>query len=254
MSEAAVKTKKPSKVNARLIGDLAPYIGLVLVVIVFGFLTNWNLVSATNLQAMSSNVITTAMCTIGAVFVFGAGYFDMAIGGSLCFAAVLGAMATISSGSLFIGAIAILAVSLVLACIKATLASFVNVPFFIFTIILGSIFSAIVLVIMGNETTLLLKNAAKPIPEFSFGQMSTISIICLVIFFIICVILFQFTPIGPKAKNGRQCVRSQAERYQQDQDHFYGLYHRRYRHRFGSIPADDPYQDHWQYHRRQPWK
>jgi len=58
-----------------------------------------------------------------------------------------------------------------------------------------------VLVIMGNETTLLLKNAAKPIPEFSFGQMSTISIICLVIFFIICVILFQFTPIGPKAKN-----------------------------------------------------
>ena len=201
MSEAAVKTKKPSKVNARLIGDMAPYIGLVLVVIVFGFLTNWNLVSGTNLQAMSSNVITTAMCTIGAVFVFGAGYFDMAIGGSLCFAAVLGAMATISSGSLFIGAIAILAVSLVLACIKATLASFVNVPFFIFTIILGSIFSAIVLVIMGNETTLLLKNAAKPIPEFSFGQMSTISIICLVIFFIICVILFQFTPIGPKAKN-----------------------------------------------------
>ena len=201
MNEAAVKTKSPSKLNARMIGDMAPYIGLVLVVIVFGFLTNWNLVSGTNLQAMSSNVITTAMCTIGAVFVFGAGYFDMAIGGTLCFSAVLGAMATISTGSLFVGAIVILIVAVALGCIKATLASFVNVPFFIFTIILGSIFSAVVLVIMGNETTLLLKNAAKPIPEFSFGQMSTISIICLAIFFVICLILFRYTPIGPKAKN-----------------------------------------------------
>ena len=201
MNEAAVKTKKPSKVNARLIGDLAPYIGLVLVVVVFGFLTDWNLVSGTNLQAMSSNVITTAMCTIGAVFVFGAGYFDMAIGGTLCFSAVLGAMATISSGSLFTGAIVILVVAVALGCLKATLASFVNVPFFIFTIILGSIFSAVVLVIMGNETTLLLKNAAQPIPEFSFGEMSAISIICLVIFFAICLVLFRFTPVGPKAKN-----------------------------------------------------
>ena len=201
MTQTAVKTKAPSKINTRLIGDMAPYLGLVLVIIIFGFLTNWNLLSGTNLQAMANNVITTAMCTIGAVFVFAAGYFDMAIGGSLCFSAVLGAMATISSGSLFVGAIVIVAVSVALACIKATLASFVNVPFFIFTIILGSIFSAVVLVIMGNETTLLLKNAAKPIPEFSFSEMSTISIICLVIFFAICVILFRFTPIGSKAKN-----------------------------------------------------
>ena len=61
MSEAAVKTKKPSKVNAKLIGDLAPYLGLVLVVIVFYILTNKNLLSWTNIQAMSSNVITTTL-------------------------------------------------------------------------------------------------------------------------------------------------------------------------------------------------
>lgn len=201
MSEAAVKTKGPSKVNAKLIGDLAPYIGLVLVVIVFYILTGGSLLNTTNIQSMANNVITTAMCTIGAVFVFGAGYFDMAIGGSLCFAAVLGSMATISSGSLFVGAIVILAASLVLACLKALLASYVNVPFFIFTIILASIFSAVVLVVMGTETTVMLKNAVKPIPEFNFTQMSIISIISLVVFFVICVILFQYTPIGPKAKN-----------------------------------------------------
>ena len=177
MSEAAVKTKAPSKVNARLIGDMAPYIGLVLVVVVFYFLTGGALLNSTNIQAMINNVITTAMCTIGAVFVFGAGYFDMAIGGSLCFTVVLGAMATISSGSLFVGALVILGVSIVLACLKALLASYANVPFFIFTIILASIFNAVVLVVMGKETTVMLKNAAQPIPEFNFTPMSIISAI-----------------------------------------------------------------------------
>ena len=43
------------------------------------------------------------------------------------------------------GFLAILAVSAVLAVIKGLLASYVNVPFFTFTIILSSIFSALVL-------------------------------------------------------------------------------------------------------------
>ena len=193
--------KKSSKIDARLIGNLAPYIGLILVIVVFGFLTKWSLLNTTNLQSMLNNVIITAMCTIGAVFVFGAGYFDMAIGGSLCLTAVLGTMVTISTGSLVIGAIAILAISIGLAVIKAVLGSFVNVPFFIFTIIMSSIFSAVVLVIMGNETTIFLKNAIHPIPEYGFTQMSIISGICLLIFFILCVIAFNYTPIGPKAKN-----------------------------------------------------
>ena len=93
---------------------------------------------------MASTVILTAMCAIGTVFVFGAGYFDMSIGGSLCVAAVLGGMAMIASGSFLVGFLAILAVSVVLAVIKGLLASYVNVPFFIFTIILSSIFSALV--------------------------------------------------------------------------------------------------------------
>lgn len=201
MAEKAVKTKKPSKIDTKLIGNLAPYIGLVLVILVFGILTNWSLLSTTNLQSMANQVITTAMCTIGAVFVFAAGYFDMSIGGTVCISAVLGAMATNATGSLFVGAIAVLAVAVALGCLKAVLGTYVNVPFFIFTIILSSIFSAVVLVIMGSETTISLNNAVKEIPSFDFTQMSIISVISLIIFFVLCIIAFCFTPIGPKAKN-----------------------------------------------------
>lgn len=200
-AKAEAQVKGPSKVNTKLIGDLAPYIGLVLVVVVFSILTKGALVGASNLQAMANNVIVTAMCTIGAVFVFGAGYFDMSIGGTLCLSAVLGGMVTVSTGSLVLGFIVILVVALALGLLKGVLAAYVNVPFFIFTIILSSIFTALVLVIMGKETTLSLSNAAKPIPEFTFAQMSAINVVVLVLFFLFCLAAFNFTPLGLKAKN-----------------------------------------------------
>ena len=196
------KTRKaPSKIDARLIGSLAPVAGLVLVVVVFSILTKGALLSASNLQALASSVITTAMCAIGAVFVFGAGYFDMSMGGSLCIAAVLGAKVMIASGSYFLGFVIILAISMVLAIIKGLLASYVNIPFFIFTIILSSIFSAVVLVIMGSETTISLASAAKAMRSFSFAEISVISVIVLALFFGFCLVSFNYTPLGVKAKN-----------------------------------------------------
>ncbi len=196
------KTRKaPSKIDARLIGSLAPVAGLVLVVVVFSILTKGALLSASNLQALASSVITTAMCAIGAVFVFGAGYFDMSMGGSLCIAAVLGAKVMIASGSYFLGFVVILAISMVLAIIKGLLASYVNIPFFIFTIILSSIFSAVVLVIMGSETTISLASAAKAMRSFSFAEISVISVIVLALFFGFCLVMFNYTPLGVKAKN-----------------------------------------------------
>lgn len=200
-TETLEKKKAPSKVNARLIGDLAPYIGLVLVVAVFAILTKGALLKTNNLQSMASTVILTAMCSIGAVFVFGAGYFDMSLGGSLCVSAVIGGMAMIATGSFLVGFLVILAVSVVLALIKGLLAAFVNVPFFIFTIILASIFSALVLVLMGTETTIYLKNAVKPLREFTFAEMSLISVAVLAAFYILCAVVFRLTPLGLKAKN-----------------------------------------------------
>lgn len=200
--EAAGKKKTaPTKIDARLVGNIAPFAGLVLVVVVFAILTKGALLSVNNLQAMSSTVIMTAMCAIGAVFVFGAGYFDMSIGGTVCIASVLGGQAMIATGSFVVGFLVILAVSIALALVKGLLAAYVNIPFFIFTIILASIFSAAVLVIMGNETIIYLNDAVKPLREFNFTEISIISVIVLAVFFIFCVVVFKYTPVGIKAKN-----------------------------------------------------
>lgn len=194
-------TKRYSRNIGRLIGDLAPYCGLVLVIIVFAILTKGQLLGKTNLQSMANNVVVTAICTIGAVFVFAAGYFDMSIGGSACITAVVGGLAVAATGNLWLGAIVILAVSLSLGLIKGLLAAYVSVPFFIFTIIMASIFSAFVLVILGDESLVMIDNAPKPIPIFTPSKMSAINFSTLAVFFVLCLVIFKFTPMGVKVKN-----------------------------------------------------
>ena len=54
---------------------------------------------------------------------------------------------------------------------------------------------------MGSETTVYLSNAAKPIPQFDFTQMSIINVVVLVLFFVFCVIAFNYTSLGLRAKN-----------------------------------------------------
>ena len=71
LEEAGRKKTASTKIDARLVGNIAPYAGLVLVVVVFAILTKGALLSVSNLQGMSSTVILTALCAIGAAFVFG---------------------------------------------------------------------------------------------------------------------------------------------------------------------------------------
>lgn len=183
-----------------ILAKLAPIIGLVLVIVVFSIATGGKLLTPTNLQNMISQVMVTALVAIGAVFVFGIGNFDMSLGGCVLFTAVIGAMTAVKSGSLILTFVVCIVVSVAIAIVKGVFSSYVEVPFFIFTIVLSSVISSVVLVIMGSETTIYLKNAVKEIPSFDFTQLTIISLIFLVIYFGVCLILFNYTPLGSKVK------------------------------------------------------
>lgn len=193
--------KKAKKIDARMIGNFAPYIGFILVLIIFTITTKGALISVQNLQSLSSQVIVTALVTIGAVFVFGAGYFDMSLGGCICFAAVIGGKVAIATGNMFLAFIVILAVAFIFGLVKGIFASTVNVPFFIFTIVLGSVISSVVLVMLGSESTIYLKDAVKEIPTLTFTQMSLVNVVCLITFFVVCLIWFNYTSLGVRIKN-----------------------------------------------------
>ena len=189
------------KFDTKIIGTLAPYIGLILVTVIFGILTKGALFSTINIETMTSSVIVTALATIGAVFVFGAGYFDMSMAGCVCFSTVLGCMAATKTSSLTVGIITILVVSVIFGLVKGIFAATVNVPFFIFTIVLGSVLSSAVLVIMGDVTTVYLKDAPKEIISFSGTTISIMNVVCLVAFFLLCLFLFNYTSLGVRIRN-----------------------------------------------------
>lgn len=191
---------KSKKNYGALISSVAPYVGLVLVVIIFQILTKGKLMTTDNIQSLFNQVIITALVAIGAVFVFGIGCFDMSLGSGVLMGSVLAGMVAISTGNLILAFLVCMAIPLVLGLLKGIFASYIEVPFFIFTIVLGSVISAFVLVILGNETTLMLNNAVQPIKSFSIPQMTIINVVVLAVYFIVCLVFFNYTGLGIRVK------------------------------------------------------
>lgn len=177
-----------------------PMICLVLVIAVFSILTKGKLLAASTLQSMLSKVMLTALVSIGSVFVFGAGCFDMSVGGTLCLSAVVGCYCGIATGSIAMILLACLGCALVLNLLKGVFASYVEVPLFIVTIVLGSVLSALVLVIMGTETTIFFSSAVKPIPTISPMGMTLLNLVVLCVYYVACLILFNYTRLGREIK------------------------------------------------------
>ena len=189
--------KKPSKlINPQAIATFAPFIGFVLVCVFFGIVTSGGIFTTSNLQSLSNQVIITALVAIGSVFTFGSGNLDMSLGGSLCISVVLGAMAAIPTRNMFVVFIVCVGSALFIGLFKGIFAAFVQAPFFIITIVLGFVMSAVVLTIMGDTTTIQLEGITPP----DFFQMTTINLIALISFFIICLVLFNYTALGRKIK------------------------------------------------------
>lgn len=185
---------------AELLKSYFPIIGLVLVAVIFAALTGGRLLALDTLKSMLSTVMLTALVSIGSVFVFGSGCFDMSMGGTLCMSAVVGCYVGIATGSAFMVFLGCLGSSLLLNVLKAVFAAYVEVPLFIVTIVLGSILSALVLVMMGTETTIFFSSAVKPIITLTPGQLTWLNLIVLVVYFGICLFLFNYTRLGREVK------------------------------------------------------
>ncbi|MBE7018073.1 MAG: ABC transporter permease [Ruminococcaceae bacterium] len=177
-----------------------PIIGFALVVIIFSILTKGKILAVSTLQGMLATVMLTALVSIGSVFVFGSGCFDMSMGGTLCMSAVVGCYVGIATGSALMVFVGCLATSLILNILKGIFAAYVEVPLFIVTIVLGSILSALVLVLMGTETTIFFSNAVKPIITLNDTQLTWLNLAVLIVYFLVCLFLFNYTRLGREVK------------------------------------------------------
>lgn len=186
--------KRSIKINTSAISDFAPIIGFVLLAIFFFIMTDGKIFGPTNLKSLTNQVLITALVGIGGVFIFGAGAFDMSLSGSVALAAIVGAKVAMTTGSIPSMVIACLVVSLALGLIKGLMAAYVDVPFFIVTIVIGALLTAIGLLIIGNEAVLSLTN----IPTIE--DMTLVNIMTLGSFYLLGMTLFNYTKIGKSIK------------------------------------------------------
>ena len=183
-----------------IIKNYFPVFGFLLVVLFFGITTKGAILSAASVQSLLNQVMLTALVSLGSVFVFGCGCFDMSMGGTVCMAAVIGGYVGIATGSIWLMGLACFGVALVLNILKGLFAAFVEVPLFIVTIVLGFILGAVVLVMMGNESTIYLNSAENPVVTFSQTQLTILNVAALGAFFVLCLVLFNYTRLGREIK------------------------------------------------------
>lgn len=187
-------THKKKLFNISVISDFAPIIGFVLLSTLFFILTDGKIFGPTNIKSLTNQVLITALVGIGAVFIFGAGAFDMSLSGSVALAAIVGAKVGMATGSITYMLLTCLAISLVLGLIKGLMAAYVEVPFFIVTIVLGALLTALGLLIIGTEAVLSLRNVP------TIEDMTLINILTLGGFFLFGMLLFNYTKIGKSLK------------------------------------------------------
>jgi ribose transport system permease protein len=194
-----------------LLKSLAPFGGLLLLVVFFAAMTKGDSLGISNLQSLSNQVIVTALVATGAIFVFGSGNLDMSMGACVCLSAVLGAMAAIPTGNIWLAFAVCMGSALVVGLLKGVFAAYVEVPIFIVTIVLGMVITAGVLVLMGDKANLLLPVTAPAIQKFNFSQMTLVNVLTLGSFFVLCWVVFVFGALGKSLKilGGSDVVASQ---------------------------------------------
>ena len=101
-----------------IVKNYFPIFGFVLVVLFFTISTKGAILKADSLQSLLNQVMLTALVSIGSVFIFGSGCFDMSMGGTVCMSAVVGGYVGIATGNIFLMALACLAVALLLNILK----------------------------------------------------------------------------------------------------------------------------------------
>ncbi len=200
MSEAKAKTFDLKEWMRHHVTDLAAYGGLILCVIIFSVLPPMfgeNLWSAEKLSTLMSNVIVTALMSVGAVFVYAMGHMDISIGGQVRIYATLMVLLGNMTGSLLWGILLSLIIAIVIALINGATGELLHIfpviPSLVFMMVLNGV-SSIIYNNLGSRNIVL-----KSI-DYSLFKNPLVMVVVLAVEVIIISYLFKFTKFGKNAK------------------------------------------------------
>jgi ribose transport system permease protein len=190
MTETTAKKEAPWNFKA-LLKQLVPFLGLILVVILFEILSDGKLLSSRNMTLLLNQAFTLSLGAIGCAFVIAQGNLDFSLGGIVGISAALAAGAAGMSPVLSV--IVAVAVGILIGIFNGSIHAFFGIPAFVVTLAVQFILRGLVVVAT--------KAGTLPIPFSMYSIDNTgLKLSVLIIMFVAGYIVFEYTKVGKQSK------------------------------------------------------
>ena len=204
-SEYQQKKLKHALLMKRLM-NFIPIIGtIVLAILFFVVCTTRGYDIVTNLEIVIKRAMIVGFLATGAMFIFAIGSFDLSLGANMLVSAALSAAIYNATGSLILMLVSCIGISVGLSLLNAILASVFNLPVFIMTIAMMSVFTALSSLIIStvdpSGINTRLSRASNPDNVYYqvLGNM-WFQLLMLLLFVAACVFVFNFMKLGRRQK------------------------------------------------------
>lgn len=180
--------------------DLAAYGGLVVCIIIFTIFPPFfgeNMWSAAKLSTLMSNVIVTALLSVGAVFIYSMGCMDISVGGQVGLYATIIVMMGNMTGSLIPGIIVSLVVALFIGVVNGATGQLLHIYPIISSVVFMMVLNGLRSIIYNSLGT---RNIVLSGVEYRMFRSPVLMVVVLVIEFLIVSLLFNYTKLGKNAK------------------------------------------------------
>lgn len=196
LDESALRKKAIIKQRIISIVPLIACVVLAALYLIFASIKGYNL--SLGFQTIISDATLVALVATGATFIFTSGSFDLSLGSNMLVSALLGGLVGSATNSLLLMLITSIGCAILLSVLNSTLASVFNLPVFIMTIVMMSVYGAIATLIL----TTLGKNAQISVPMSLVEPLNTtwFRVLILVGFELLCCFMFYVLKLGRQQK------------------------------------------------------
>ncbi|SHE75836.1 ABC transporter permease [Alkalibacter saccharofermentans] len=177
-----------------LFARVLPVLILIAISVVFTIMTNGKFSEPRNLMLIINQAMITATIATGAVFIFGTGNVNIAMGASTSLVATIAVMVYLSTQSIPLMILSGIAMGVVIMMLMSILSTMLRVSVMFVSIVMMVLLDAIKQTILGAGTI--------SIPYSITSMMTRVNFtyIAFGIFFILCLVLFHLTSIGRAIK------------------------------------------------------
>ncbi len=180
--------------------DLAAYGGLVVCVIIFSIFPPFfgeSLWSASKLSTLMSNVIVTALLSVGAVFIYAMGNMDVSVGGQVGLYATIIVVMGNMTGSLIPGILVSLVIALAIGVVNGATGEVLHIYPIISSVVFMMVLNGLKSIIYNKLGS---RNVTLSGVDYRVFRNPVLMVVVLAAEIVIVGLLFNYTKLGKNAK------------------------------------------------------